>query len=194
MSAVPWPDPPLSSGPVFLRPWGTDDLPVLVALGQDPSIAHWFPVIPYPYTESDAADWLQSEETGRFEGHSITFAIAHSDAGAALGGISIGSISSLLRTGSIGYWLGAQARGNGYMVPTVQMVAGWAFQTLGLARLEAAIDPDNVASQRVAERCGFRREGCLRSSTIVRQTGERRDALIYGLLPDDWSASRSSAN
>ena len=61
-------------------------------------------------------------------------------------------------------------------------MAAWAFETLGLARLEGTVDPENVASQRVAEQCGFRREGCLRSSTIIRQTGERRDALVYGLL------------
>lgn len=189
MSALAWPDPPLQLDPVLLRPWNTNDIPVLVALGQDPSVSRWFPVIPCPYTEHDASDWLASEEMERLEGRGIAFALTHTDTGQVLGGIGIGSISELLKTASVGYWLGAHARGNGYMAPTVQMVARWAFTTLGLARLEATIDPDNIASQRVAERCGFRREGRLRSSTIFRQTGERRDSLIYGLVPDDWSAT-----
>jgi RimJ/RimL family protein N-acetyltransferase len=117
--------------------------------------------------------------------------MVHADTGEVLGGINLGSINALLRTANVSYWLGAHARGNGYMVPTVQMVAEWAFGTLDLARLEASIDPDNIASQRVAERCGFRQEGCLRSSMIIRQTGERRDALVYGLLPGDLSAPRA---
>jgi RimJ/RimL family protein N-acetyltransferase len=170
---------------VLLRPWNSRDLPVLVALGQDLSIARWFPVLPHPYTERDASDWLQSEEMARQNGEGVSFAISHTGTGEVLGGISLGSISTLLGTASIGYWLAGPARGQGYMAPTIATVAAWAFETLGLARLEAAIDPDNVASQRVAERCGFRREGCLRSSTVVRHTGERRDALVYGLLPSD---------
>lgn len=170
---------------MLLRPWNTDDLAVLVALGQDVTVAHWFPVIPHPYTERDAVDWLQSEEMARRAGKGITFAMVHIDSGEVLGGISLGNIDALLRTASIGYWLGARARGHGHMTAAVRLVATWGFETLGLARLEGTIDPDNLASQRVAERCGFRREGCLRSSTIIRQTGERRDAFVYGLLPDE---------
>jgi RimJ/RimL family protein N-acetyltransferase len=170
---------------VLLRPWSSDDLPILVALGQDPTVARWFPVLPYPYTERDAVDWLQSEEKARENGTGIAFALEHTDSGEVLGGISLGNVDALLRTASIGYWLGAHARGHGHMTPAVRLVAAWAFETLGLARLEGTVDPENLASQRVAERCGFCREGCLRSSTIIRQTGERRDALVYGLLPDE---------
>jgi RimJ/RimL family protein N-acetyltransferase len=128
---------------------------------------------------------MHSEETARQAGEGIAFAIVQTDSVELLGGISLGNVDALLRTASIGYWLGAHARGHGHMTPTVRLVAAWAFETLGLARLEGTVDPDNIASQRVAERCGFRREGRLRSSTIIRDTGERRDALVYGLLPDE---------
>ncbi|HZE03909.1 MAG TPA: GNAT family N-acetyltransferase, partial [Solirubrobacteraceae bacterium] len=175
MSALHWPQPPLQSGCVLLRPWSSDDLPVLTATGQDLTVSRWFPVLPYPYTERDAVEWLRSEEMARQAGQGIAFAMTRDDSGTVFGGISLG-IDTLLRTASIGYWLGAHARGHGYMTRTVRLVAAWAFQTLGLARLEATVDPDNLASQRVAERCGFRREGRLRSSTIIRHTGERRDA------------------
>jgi RimJ/RimL family protein N-acetyltransferase len=194
LSALPWPDPPLRSDRVLLRPWSGEDLPVLVALGQDLTVARWFPVIPYPYTERDALDWLQSEETARQAGKGITFAIVQTDSREVLGGISLGNIDALLRTASIGYWLGAHARGQGYMTPVVRLVAAWAFEKLCLARLEGTVDPENVASQRVAERCGFRREGRLRSSTIIRHTGERRDALVYGLLPDDLSSAHGEGD
>jgi RimJ/RimL family protein N-acetyltransferase len=185
MSALPWPDPPLRTGQLLLRPWDGDDLPVLVALGQDLSVTRWFPIVPYPYRERDASDWLRSEESARRAGKGIAFAMSCTDSGEVVGGINLGNIDALLRTASIGYWLAAHARGHGYMAPAVRVVAAWAFEVLGLARLEGTVDPENIASQRVAERCGFRREGCLRSSTIIRHTEERRDALVYGLLPGE---------
>ena len=54
---------------------------------------------------------------------------------------------------------------------------------LGLARLELTCGPDNEASQHVAERCGFCREGLLRSHVPFK--GTRRDSVIYSLLPGE---------
>ncbi len=62
-------------------------------------------------------------------------------------------------------------------------VTDWALDGLGLARVELHIDPENAASLRVAERCGYIREGMLRS---VHFKGDQRgDAVIYSLLPGD---------
>ncbi len=55
---------------------------------------------------------------------------------------------------------------------------------MGLARLELRTDPENVASQRVAERAGFTREGVLRAYN-ARTDGTRADAVVYSLLPQD---------
>jgi RimJ/RimL family protein N-acetyltransferase len=65
----------------------------------------------------------------------------------------------------------------------VRLVTGWAFATLGLARLQLTCAPDNLASQRVAERCGFTREGVLRSHMAFK--GGRRDTVVYGLVAGD---------
>jgi hypothetical protein len=59
---------------------------------------------------------------------------------------------------------------------------GW-FAELGLARLELTCGPDNEASQHVAGRCGFSREGLLRSHVPFQ--GARRDSVIYSLLPGE---------
>jgi RimJ/RimL family protein N-acetyltransferase len=60
----------------------------------------------------------------------------------------------------------------------------WAFESLGLGRVELVTDPENIASQRVAEKAGFQREGVLRSMLLNRD-GSRRDGVIFSLLPDD---------
>src|SRR6478609_110225 len=61
------------------------------------------------------------------------------------------------------------------------LVARWAFSELGLARLELTCGPDNEASQRVAARCGFVREGVLRSHIAFK--GGRRDTVVFSVLP-----------
>lgn len=151
------PDLALRAGLVLLRPWSREDVPAIVAACQDPAIARVSPVIPFPYAKSDALTWLESQEPMRLAGEGFDLAVVHRESGSVLAAIGLGSVSTKLCSASIGYWLAAEARGHGYMTTATRVLARWAFDTLGLARLELTTDPDNVASQRVAERCGFQR-------------------------------------
>src|SRR5437763_1666850 len=83
----------------------------------------------------------------------------------------------------IGYWLIERARGRGLGSRAVALVARWAVTEAGLARVEALVEPENIASQRVLEKAGFRREGHLRSYLVFER--RRADAYIYSLLPND---------
>jgi len=76
------------------------------------------------------------------------------------------------------------------MHEALQALLRYAFQTLDLNRLEADIDPRNVASARTLERLGFQKEGHLRERWIV--NGEISDTRLYGLLRREWQ-ERSSA-
>ena len=84
---------------------------------------------------------------------------------------------------AIGYWLASEARDRGAATQAVRLLARWAFAELGLARLELTCGPQNEASQRVAERCGFTREGLLRSHVPFK--GALRESVIYSLLPGE---------
>ncbi len=64
-----------------------------------------------------------------------------------------------------------------------RLLARFAFSELGIVRLELTCGPDNVASQRVAERCGFVREGVMREHVAFR--GGRRDTVLFSLLAGD---------
>jgi RimJ/RimL family protein N-acetyltransferase/diadenosine tetraphosphate (Ap4A) HIT family hydrolase len=184
---LPFPDPPLRSDDVLLRPWRRADVPAVVAACQDPAISRWSPTIPRPYTDSDALAWLAGQEPARQGGECLDLAVVHATSGQLLGAIGMGNVQIAGGTASIGYWLAPDARGHGYITSAVRLLARWAFDHLGLARLELTTDPENVASQRVAARCGFRRAGHLRSHLRVRHTGERRDSLLYSLLPGELS-------
>jgi len=86
---------------------------------------------------------------------------------------------------TIGYWLLAEARGQGFATRAVRLTAEWALRELPLARLGLFAEPCNEASQRVAKRAGFQREGVLRSWSEI--DGRRVDYVSYSLLPSDLS-------
>jgi ribosomal-protein-serine acetyltransferase len=83
----------------------------------------------------------------------------------------------------IGYWLRTDRTGRGYATEAAEAVVRWGFDTLGLARLELRAGVGNEASQRVAERLGFRQEGRLRRGCPHPDGGY--DCFLYGLLPED---------
>jgi RimJ/RimL family protein N-acetyltransferase len=89
-----------------------------------------------------------------------------------------------LQTGHIGYWMTAEARGRGLTTAALRALSRWGIEDLGLGRVELVTDPENIASQRVAEKAGFQREGILRSMLLSRD-GSRRDGVMFSLLPDE---------
>ncbi|MGH2884403.1 MAG: GNAT family N-acetyltransferase [Solirubrobacteraceae bacterium] len=100
-----------------------------------------------------------------------------------LGGGSLYGIDVEQRRAAVGYWLSPSSRGRGVATHATRLMARWAFEGLGVARLELTCGPDNERSQRVAERCGFVREGLLRSHMPFK--GGRRDTVMFSLLADE---------
>jgi RimJ/RimL family protein N-acetyltransferase len=167
----------LRDGDIRLRPWTLDDVPAIVAACNDPDIQHWIPVIPRPYTEEDAVEFIQGELPGI---GARQFAIT--ERGRVVGSIGMGVNNT--RTGHIGYWCALEARGRGVTTRALRLLCRHALDDLRLERLELITDPDNRASQRVAEKAGFQREGVLRSH-LVHPDGRRRDTVMFSLLPGE---------
>jgi RimJ/RimL family protein N-acetyltransferase len=163
----------LADDAIRLRPFTDDDVPAIVAACQDPEIPRWTRV-PAPYTEADARAFL-ADPSDR------AFAIVDSASGELAG--AIGARSEEEGRVEIGYWVVREARGRGVATRALRLLARWAVEELDAARLQLYADPANTASQRVAEKAGFRREGVLRSWVEIK--GTRRDAVMYSLLPED---------
>jgi RimJ/RimL family protein N-acetyltransferase len=137
-----------------------------------------------PYTETDARDSFAEQEEARLRGEGLDFALVEPhDQDVVLGAVSLQEVRLDQGCAAVGYWLVPGARGRGAAAQAVRLLARWAFAELGLARLELTCGPDNAASQHVAERCGFSREGLLRSHVPFK--GARRDSVIYSLLPGE---------
>jgi RimJ/RimL family protein N-acetyltransferase len=82
----------------------------------------------------------------------------------------------------LAYLVGPRRRGSGLMERAVRLTCDWLFAQ-GVGRIEVRTHPGNIASQRLAERCGFVQEGHERSSIWLH--GKREDALLWSLLPGD---------
>lgn len=173
------PQPPLSDGTVELRLWRGADISAIVAACQDPEIPRWTPV-PEPFTEEDAREWLATHEPKMAAGEGLPLAIV------APTGEVLGSIELHIRrqgVGQIGYWVGPWARRRRVATRALVLMSRWALATLPLFRLQVTAAPDNFASQAVAERAGFRREGLLRSYAEIK--GRSSDLVMFSRLPSD---------
>ena len=158
---------------VRLRPFEEGDVPAIVAACQDPEIPRWT-AVPSPYTEADARAWLESDEEE-------SFAVVDRASDELLGSIGVRHLDGGI--GEVGYWVKREARGRGVATRALGLVARWALVDKGLGRFQLRADVANEASQRVAEKAGFVREGVLRSSLVHR--GERRDVIMYSLVRED---------
>ena len=137
-----------------------------------------------PYTETNAFEFFAYQEQARQRGDELCFAFVEpTDAQVVLGGGSVYGIDLEASRAGVGYWLAADARGRGVATHATRLMARWAFDALGIARLELTCGPDNERSQRVAERCGFVAEGLLRSHMPCK--GGRRDTVLFSLLPGE---------
>ena len=87
------------------------------------------------------------------------------------------------RTAELGYVVAPEARGRGVATGALSRLTAWAFDELQMFRLELLISVDNVASKTVAERCGYVREGVLRSAHF--KQGLREDTEIWSRLATD---------
>ena len=85
-----------------------------------------------------------------------------------------------LQSGIIGYWVTEKQAGQGIATLALAAVSEFAFVRLGLARVEAHCLPDNTASLRVLEKCGFQQEGQLHSFLEI--NGQRENHLLYACL------------
>ena len=86
----------------------------------------------------------------------------------------------------VAYIIDIPQRGKGFATEAVQILVDYLFLTRQLERIQALIDTENSASQKVIEKAGFSREGELRNAYWPR--GEWRNALMYSITREDWNA------
>ncbi len=178
--AIPFPD--LRGPLVTLRMYSREDSSWIQSACDRADMARFIPGLPSPYTLADAEAFVQRAQDAWEQGLSAPFAIT-ATGGRPLGAVGVHLNSADSGHASVGYWLRPEARGRGAATEAVRLVSAWAFDQLHVERLSLSTHPANDASQRVAERAGYRREGVLRSWQPT--PAGRRDSVMFSLLPSD---------
>lgn len=107
----------------------------------------------------------------------LRFAIVLRSSGALVGTIGFHSLSLPNKSAEIAYDLAPGVWGEGIAPSACTAMVTWAFERLGVVRIQATALDTNTRTVRVLEKCGFQREGLLRNFRMVR--GEPRDFWIY---------------
>ena len=159
------------------------DVPALYDMFSNPEVMRYWSRPPWT-DKSQAQEMLVSTKEGYRTGGALQLGIERNDDHKLVGLCNLHYFDIPSRRAEIGYVLDRPYWGSGYMHEALQALLQYAFITLDLNRLEADIDPRNLASARTLERLGFQKEGHLRERWIV--DGEVSDTWLYGLLRREW--------
>ena len=180
--ALAEPGTPPSDDAVKLVPLGRSHLDALEDLGADPLVQR-FTRIPDPFGRAEAEWWLGLYERGWVDGSRAGFAVVEHASDAFVGMIAFVTLRLDAGEAEVGYIVAPEARGQGVAVRALNLLTAWGFEQLGLVRIELRAELENPASLRVAERCGYVREGVLRGVHL--KGGLRGDMAIYSRLDTD---------
>ncbi len=176
---------------VSLREVGPDDAAAALAWAGDPRFFRYMAVEPVGSVAEEAAVLRAMQEDAharpRVQYH---LGVVERSGDELIGMVRLGIVAPRFRGADLGYGLRADRWRQGLTPEAVDLVLGFGFEQLGLHRIAAVCDPDNVGSRRVMEKVGMQPEGRLRQD--MRSQGKWRDSLAYAILEDEWRAGRSA--
>jgi RimJ/RimL family protein N-acetyltransferase len=174
----------LTDEEILLRPFGLDDAPGLHCAVRESleDLKPWMSWATDGYSEQTAREYITIARA-RWQEHTF-YALAILRGRHLLGACTLSSLHSIYRFCNLGYWVRTSCRGQGIAGRAAQLAARFAFEQLGLVRVEIVIAVGNQASVRVAEKIGAHAEGVLLNRIVVGSS--IYDAHMYSLIPSDF--------
>ncbi|MEU4548465.1 GNAT family N-acetyltransferase [Nonomuraea dietziae] len=164
---------------LLLRRFTPDDVPDLTATAAD-ELTQLRTGLPRDYTEGHGRAYaLLISEQHRLSGGGIAWAVVERETGRFVATVDLKGTEWGHRATEVGYMTAPWARGKGYAGEAVLGIARWLFGRHGFQRLQLRAAVSNLASQRVAEKAGFVREG------VARNGAGTEDLVIFSLVPSD---------
>jgi RimJ/RimL family protein N-acetyltransferase len=169
----------MTDGVVALRTMRESDRAVVLSTFADPLVRQWLNMPPRP-SDADFDAVMRTIRNGFESGDRYDYCVTEPPDDESLGAV----IASRRHRDNweVAYLARAEGRGRGLMTRAVRLLCDWLLEE-GVGRIELRTHPDNEASQKLAERAGFRREGLERKSIWLHN--ERQDAIVWSLLPSD---------
>ncbi len=175
--------PTINGDRVSLRWLTVNDVNSLFSIFSDPEVMRYWSSL--PLDDTHAAEKLLAHIHDSFQRRVLfQWGIARYTDNRIIGTCTLYHTDIDNRRAEIGYALGSEYWGNGYMQEALTSLINFCFSNLNLHRLEADVDPKNMSSIKLLERLEFQKEGYLRERWLV--GGGVQDSLFYGLLKSEW--------
>lgn len=177
--------PTLQGERLCLRWLEESDLDAVHAVFSDPDTLRYWSHAPFVERAQSAA-YLESIRRYFAQGDLWQWGVAHNGDGAVLGTVTLNQIDTTHKRAEIGFVIGRAHWQQGYATEALRLLLAHAFDSMGLQRIGADVDPRNIASLRTLARLGFVREGHARETWRV--GGGVQDSVLLGLLARQWAA------
>lgn len=151
-------------------------------------LRQWLPWLDHNQTVEDSDKFLRGCQASYAAQSELNVLIFFEDTLVGITGFN--AISHLNRQGEIGYWLGEEFNGRGFMTAAVARVIELGFEKYNLNRQVIRAATGNRPSQKVAKRLGFTYEGTQREAGYL--YGKYEDLEMYSLLKHEWPSNRPS--
>jgi RimJ/RimL family protein N-acetyltransferase len=186
---MPLTAPPLLETPrLHIRLVTEADLPALLTFNGDDEVTRFLPYATWQ-NMNDARAWLKRMQGLQDAGGTLQFVIVGKQSALAIGTCLLFKHDEASARAELGYVLSRTHWGSGVMREALTALIDHAFTHMALRRLEAEINPRNVASAQLVQCLGFVQEGLLRQRWFTK--GALSDSALYGLLREDWAAANA---
>ena len=177
--------PVIETERLALKPLVISDSDSLLEIFSDPEVMRYWNTAPWA-TNQDSLDFITESKGSMQRQESLILGVYLKSTGELAGKCMLFSYDKESKRAEIGFGLGRSFWGKGYICEAGEALIQYGFNTLGLRRIEAEIDPDNHSSAKALEKLGFSREGLLRQRWEV--NGIVSDSAMYGRLVSDHPA------
>lgn len=151
----------------------------------------WLPWARMDYASGDTSAFIRDSIQAWKEDRAWDYSIrTKADLSRHVGNVSLWTVSKLGKIGEIGYWVRTDETSRGICTEAVDRLLGEAFGSMGYHKVVLRIAVGNEASDRVAQKLGFTKEGVLREELLIR--GNWVDHSLWSLLDREYRALRRS--
>ncbi len=177
----------LTDGVVTIRPWQTADAEAVFAAIQESraDLQQWLPDAAGVTRVDEVRSYIEMTLGWRETGVAYDFVITDAQTGRVLGGCGLTQINRNHRFANLYYWVRSGSTRQGMARRAIRLAARFGMQSIGLARVEIVVQPENTASLHAAAGAGAVREALLRNRLTVHDVPS--DAAMFSLIPADFA-------
>jgi RimJ/RimL family protein N-acetyltransferase len=178
--------PELETQRLRIRAVAESDLQDLMSVNGDQEVTKYLPYGTWT-TSEDATSWLGRMQALQASGSGVQLVIQEKSSNSCIGTVLLFKLDEVSSRVELGYVLARRSWGQGLMKEGLSAVLDHCFESVGLRRIEAEVNPENTSSNKLLSALRFTLEGRARKRWVAK--GVAYDTNLYGLLAPEWRTS-----